>query len=195
MIRVSGLRRQLAANVVETPPDGMSPAEQLMAIRQTLLPMLEQHAASWNEDIKPKLNEEGIQVLGNDELKNKQRKLLRRYFEREIFPALTPLAFDPGHPFPHISNLSLNLAVVLNDPRLGERFARLKVPALFPRLIRIPSEEKAESYESSGFGRGHIHQLCVAGRGGRRQFGHALPWHGDRGCLSFPCDPRCRPGD
>jgi polyphosphate kinase len=150
MIRVSGLRRQLAANVVETPPDGMSPAEQLMAIRQALQSMLEQHAASWNQDIKPKLSNEGIQVLGYDELKNKQRKLLRRYFEREIFPALTPLAFDPGHPFPHISNLSLNLAVVLNDPRLGERFARLKVPALFPRLIRIPSEEKAESYESLG---------------------------------------------
>jgi polyphosphate kinase len=150
MIRVSGLRRQLAANVVETPPDGMSPAEQLMAIRQTLQPMLDQHAALWNEDIKPKLTEEGIRVLGYGELKNKQRKLLRRYFEREIFPALTPLAFDPGHPFPHISNLSLNLAVVLNDPRLGERFARLKVPALFPRLIRIPSEEKAESYESLG---------------------------------------------
>jgi polyphosphate kinase len=150
MIRVSGLRRQLAAQVVETPPDGMTPAEQLMSIRQELLPMLARQSQCWHEDLLPKLEEAGIHILHYDELKRKQRKLLRRHFEREIFPALTPLAFDPGHPFPHISNLSINLAVVLNDPRSGERFARLKVPAAFPRLLRIPSEEKAESYESLG---------------------------------------------
>jgi polyphosphate kinase len=150
MIRVSGLRRQLEANVVGTPPDGMTPAEQLMAIRQELLPLLDQHANCWHEDLLPKLAEAGINILGYDDLKRKQRKLLRRHFEREIFPVLTPLAFDPGHPFPHISNLSINLAVVLGDPRYGERFARLKVPAVFDRLLRIPSEEKAESYESLG---------------------------------------------
>jgi polyphosphate kinase len=150
MIRVSGLRRQLEADVIDTPPDGMTPAEQLMAIRQELLPMLEQHRDCWRDDLLPKLEKAGIDILSHDELKGKQRKLLRRHFEREIFPALTPLAFDPGHPFPHISNLSINLAVVLNDPRFGERFARLKVPAVFPRLLRIPSEEVAESYESLG---------------------------------------------
>ncbi len=150
MIRVSGLRRQLEAEVIDTPPDGMTPAEQLMAIRQELLPMLAQHGECWRDDLLPKLEQAGIDILDHDELKGKQRKLLRRYFEREIFPALTPLAFDPGHPFPHISNLSLNLAVVLDDPRYGERFARLKVPAVFPRLLRIPGEEVAESYESLG---------------------------------------------
>ena len=150
MIRVSGLRRQLAAKVVQTPPDGMTPAEQLMAIRQELLPLLDQHADCWHKDLKPKLDKAGIHVLSYSDLKRKQRTLMRRYFEREIFPALTPLAFDPGHPFPHISNLSINLAVVLNDPRSGERFARLKVPGVFPRLLRIPSEEKAETYESLG---------------------------------------------
>jgi polyphosphate kinase len=150
MIRVSGLRRQLAANIVETPPDGMTPAEQLMAIRQEVLPVLDQHANCWHKDVLPKLREAGIEILNYGGLKRRQRKLLRQHFEREIFPVLTPLAFDLGHPFPHISNLSINLAVVLHDPRYGERFARLKVPAVFPRLLRIPSEERAESYESLG---------------------------------------------
>jgi len=150
MIRVSGLRRQLAAKVLEPPPDGMTPAEQLAAIREQLLPMLETHSECWHKDLCPKLQEAGIEVLNYDELKRKQRKLLRQYFEREIFPALTPLAFDPGHPFPHISNLSINLAVVIDDPSHGERFARLKVPRMFPRLLRIPSEERADDYESLG---------------------------------------------
>ncbi|MCP4542092.1 MAG: polyphosphate kinase 1 [Chloroflexi bacterium] len=150
MIRVSGLRRQLVAEVLETPPDGMTPAEQLAAIREGLLPLLTSHSECWHKDLLPKLREAGINVLRYDELKRKQRKLLRRHFEREIFAALTPLAFDPGHPFPHISNLSMNLAVVINDPKYGERFARLKVPNIFPRLLRIPSEEKAESYENLG---------------------------------------------
>ena len=150
MIRVSGLRKQFAAGVVKTPSDGMTPAEQLMAIRRELKPKLVQHAECWNEDLLPKLHKEGIKILHYDDLKRKQRKLLRQHFEREIFPALTPLAFDPGHPFPHISNLSLNLAVVIDDPDSGQRFARVKVPGVFPRLLRIPSEEKAESYETLG---------------------------------------------
>jgi polyphosphate kinase len=150
MIRVSGLRRQLTAELLETPPDGMTPAEQLAAIRQELLPQLEQHSECWHQDLLFKLREAGINVLRYDELKRKQRKLLRQHFEREISTALTPLAFDPGHPFPHISNLSMNLAVVVNDPQYGERFARLKVPGVFPRLLRIPSEERAESYENLG---------------------------------------------
>jgi len=150
MIRVSGLRRQFAAKILETPPDGMTPAEQLAAIREQMLPLLDLHSECWHKDLCPKLKEAGIEVLRYDELKRKQRKLLRQYFEHEIFPTLTPLAFDPGHPFPHISNLSINLAVVINDPQHGERFARLKVPRMFPRLLRIPSEEKADDYESLG---------------------------------------------
>ncbi len=150
MIRVSGLRRQLTAEAVEAPPDGTSPAEQLRAIRQALPPLLERHSACWHADLLPKLEAAGIHVLHYAQLKSKQHKLLRKHFEREIFPVLTPLALDPTHPFPHISNLSMNLAVALNDPRYGERFARIKVPAIFPRLLRIPSEEKADSYESLG---------------------------------------------
>ncbi len=150
MIRVSGLYRQVVAGVVETPPDGMTPSEQLSTIRRELLPLLTTHMNCWQNDILPKLDAEGIHILPYTALKGKQRKLLRRYFEQEIFPVLTPLAFDPGHPFPHISNLSINLAVVVRDPVRGERFARLKIPDAFPRLLRIPEEEKADDYDPLG---------------------------------------------
>jgi len=150
MTRVSGLRRQLAAGVVEAPPDGMTPAEQLAAVRRDLEPMVKKATACWHEDLAPKLAATGIHVLSYDQLKGNQRRLMRRHFEREIFPVLTPLAFDPGHPFPHISNLSVNLAVVVEEPGKGRKFARLKIPGIFPRLLRIPEETRAESYHDLG---------------------------------------------
>ena len=85
-----------------------------------------------------------------NQLQPKQQQLLRRYFLREIFPTLTPLAFDPAHPFPHISNLSFNLAVVAKDPERGECFARVKVPNTFPRLLRIPNEDRVTESEQLG---------------------------------------------
>lgn len=150
MIRVSGLRRQMEAGVIEAPPDGMSPSEQLAAMREELVPLLETCYKCWKKDLHGKLSDAGVQVLSYEQLKRKQRKVLRRYFKTEIFPVLTPLAFDPGHPFPHISNLSINLAVVVREPELGERFARLKVPQTFPRLLRIPHEEGLDELESLG---------------------------------------------
>ncbi|HIQ11843.1 MAG TPA: polyphosphate kinase 1, partial [Caldilineales bacterium] len=147
MIRVSGLREQLESGILETSADGMTPAEQLVAIRRTLEPMLKEHRRTWLEDLLPQLNAAGIRIIPYHKLKKKQRRLLAKYFHDEIFPTLTPLAFDPGHPFPHISNLSLNLAVVVSDPEHGERFARVKVPGFFPRLLRIPSEERADIFE------------------------------------------------
>ena len=143
MIRVSGLRHQLELGAVEAPPDGMSPREQLDAIRDRLLPSLEASTACLRDELLPELREKGIRVLSYGQLESAQRKLLRAHFRDELFPALTPLAFDPGHPFPHISNLSINLAVVIEHPEQGELFARLKVPQMFPRLLRVPSEEKA----------------------------------------------------
>lgn len=154
MIRVSGLRQQLSAGVLSTPPDGMTPAEQLAAIRRELLPELARQYECWKEELMPELKTFGIEVLDYDELGFKHRELLRQHFEQECFPVLTPLAFDPGHPFPHISNLSINLAVVVEDPVHGERFARVKVPDMFPRLWRIPREETVESYESLGLTQG-----------------------------------------
>jgi polyphosphate kinase len=144
MIRVSGLRRQHAGGALVAPADGMSPAQQLTAIHDRLEPQLAEAARCWAEDLQPQLTAAGVNVLSYDELKSKQRKLLRKMFKRELFPVLTPLASDPSHPFPHISNLSVNLAVVINDPKQGEKFARVKVPHMFPRLIRVPSEEKAD---------------------------------------------------
>lgn len=150
MVRISGLRRQLAGGAAESSLDGKTPTEQLATIRREVVPLLERMSQCWRKDCLPRLRDAGIQVHDYTELKGKQRKLLRRHFEREIFPILTPLAFDPGHPFPHISNLSINLAVVVRDPQHGERFARLKVPDTLPRLLRIPSEEKADGYERLG---------------------------------------------
>ena len=150
MIRVSGLRSQLEAGILKAPPDGMTPGEQLAEIRERLRPMLKTVTTCWQEDLLPKLARAGINVLNYDQLKSRQRKLLRRHFKSEIFPVLTPLAFDPGHPFPHISNLSINLAVEIRDPQEGERFARVKVPHLLDRMLRIPSEEQADEYERLG---------------------------------------------
>jgi polyphosphate kinase len=150
MIRISGLRTQMNAAATERSFDGRVPAEQLAAIRRDLLPTLEQCTACWNDELLPLLADAGIRVLKYSDLKKKQRKLLRRHFKDFIFPVLTPLAFDPGHPFPHISNLSINLAVVIRGPNQTERFARLRAPVSLPRLVRIPDEEKAESYEQLG---------------------------------------------
>jgi polyphosphate kinase len=150
MIRVSGLRRQLEASTLDAAPDDLLPSEQLAMIRQRLMPKLSEQYDCWQNDLVPKLKNEGIKILYYDQLKRKQRKLLRNYFKKEIYPALTPLAFDPGHPFPHISNLSMNLAVVVQDPKHGQRFARLKVPKIYPRLISIPSEETADEYTELG---------------------------------------------
>jgi len=147
MIRVSGLRRQLAGGVLEGPADGMTPAEQLAAIRTQVTPMLDALTSCWSDDIRPQLAEAGVRVVQHDDLKKKKRKALRRFFEEQIFPVLTPLAFDPGHPFPHISNLSINLAVVVRDPDNGELFARLKVPPSFDRLVRVPKQDDDELSE------------------------------------------------
>jgi polyphosphate kinase len=150
MIRVSGLRTQMAEAATERSVDGLTPADQLAAIRNALLPTLERSSALWREELLGKLKEAGIRILPHSDLKKKQRKLLRRHFKRMIFPALTPLAFDPGHPFPHISNLSINLAVVVRGPNMVEKFARLRAPATLPRLVRIPDEEKADNYAELG---------------------------------------------
>ena len=150
MIRVSGLRRQLEAGSLIPPLDQMTPTEQLAAIRYLLLPKLNEQYACWQDDIKPKLKKEGIKILSYDELKRKQRKVLRKYFRHSIFPALTPLATDPGRPFPHISNLSINLAVLVKDAVHGTRFARLKVPQIYPRLIAIPNEEAVDELAELG---------------------------------------------
>jgi polyphosphate kinase len=141
MVRVSGLRGQLLSGSQDISPDGLTPAEQLIAIRHALISLFEKQATCWNSDLLPKLKGACIHILSYEDLNDQQRAYLREYFEREIFPILTPLAFDPAHPFPHISNLSLNLAVVVKDIEGDDRFARLKVPDTLPRFLNLPEEE------------------------------------------------------
>ncbi|MCS6843614.1 MAG: polyphosphate kinase 1 [Caldilineales bacterium] len=138
MIRVSGLKQQISAGVLKLPPDGMTPSEQLTALRERLLPMLRQAMECWCNDLKPKLWAAGIRIRSYADLSREHKEWLADYFMREVFPVLTPLIVDPGHPFPHISNLSLNLAVALRDPDNGLRFGRVKVPLILPRLIHLP---------------------------------------------------------
>ena len=135
MVRVSGLLRQVVAGAATLPADGLSPAQQLTAIRKELLPAIARHAACWSQQIRPALAAAGVEVLEYRDLSAAEKRKARSYFRESMFPILTPLAFDPAHPFPHISNLSLNLAVILEDERHGERFARLKIPQEVPRLL------------------------------------------------------------
>ena len=149
MVRVSGLLRQVRENVNERTMDGMTPQEQLVAIRKALLPEIERQAKCWHEILRPVLRKEGIDVLSYGELDAREKAVLRRYFERNVLPALTPLAIDTAHPFPHISNLIISLIVELMDPHHGTRLARIRVPRIsevFPRLLRVPSEQEAEDF-------------------------------------------------
>ena len=142
MVRVSGLRRQIAGGAGEIPPDAMTPSDQMLAICRELTVHLERHQACWKNDLLPRLREAGIQVLHTNELSQRDRESLRQYFLRELFPTLTPLAIDPTHPFPHISNLSFDLAVVVKDPERGECFARVKLPDVFRRLVSVPGHDE-----------------------------------------------------
>jgi polyphosphate kinase len=138
MVRVSGLKQQVLSGVTATTSDGMTPREQLAAINRTCLKLVDQSMTIWDEQLHPALANAGIHVLNHDDLSKRQKRKVRDYFEREIFPVLTPLAFDPARPFPHISNLSLNLAALIRDPETGdEHFARVKVPASLPRLVPL----------------------------------------------------------
>ncbi len=137
MVRVAGLKKQVESHVVELPPDGMTPAEQLAACRKLALQIMTLARNCLRDDLLPALNKAGIHILNYQELDERQKANVDGYFEEVVFPVLTPLAFDPGHPFPHISNLSLNLALLICDKNGEEHFARVKVPGTLPRLVPI----------------------------------------------------------
>jgi len=137
MVRVAGLKKQVDAGVVDTPPDGMTPAEQLAAIRKVALQLMVQARECLSKDLLPLLNKAGIHILNYSELNSHQQESVKSYFQEVVFPVLTPLAFDPGHPFPHISNLSLNLAILIRDENKQEHFARVKVPNTLSRYVPI----------------------------------------------------------
>ena len=141
MIRVSGLHEQHEASVSEKSADGLSPSEQLQAIGEIVRDDLDRATKALAQDILPKLAEAGIRILGWDEIDPERRKELTAYFENVVFPVLTPLAFDPAHPFPFVSNLSLSLAVELTEKDDARaHFARVKVPQSLPRLVPVPPD-------------------------------------------------------
>jgi len=142
MKRVGGLKRQMAAGVVSRTPDGRTPAEQLVEIRAMVLPMLHQQAEVWTAEIRPNLSKQGIHLMRWRDLNKQDRQTADRYFEGNVFPVLTPLAVDPGHPFPFISNLSTSLGVTVKHPGSEEKlFARIKVPGVLPQWVRLDSED------------------------------------------------------
>jgi polyphosphate kinase len=137
MVRVAGLMQQVAAAVTDVPADGLTPTEQLRAIRKKVRTNLKVMNNCFAE-IRQKLGEVGVYLHDYKDLTKTQQKGVNEYFRNEIFPVLTPLAFDPGRPFPHISSLSLNLAVLVRDRESGlQHFARIKVPNSLPRLVPV----------------------------------------------------------
>ena len=141
MVRVAGLKRQAAAGLRKRSPDQMLPEEQVDAISNRVRPLVRAHAEVFRKDLMPALREAGVQVLRWKDLDDRQRKEMDELFADRIFPILTPLAVDPAHPFPFISNLSLNLAVIVRDPVLGStHFARVKMPPLLDRFVALSDE-------------------------------------------------------
>lgn len=139
MIRVSGLHEQLEASVTERSADGLSAPEQLRMIREIVERDSELAIRTLREDLEPKLAEAGVRILGWNDIEPERKKELAAYFENVVFPVLTPLAFDPAHPFPFVSNLSLSLAVEVSDKKEKRAaFARVKVPASLSRFVPIP---------------------------------------------------------
>ncbi len=142
-VRVAGLKDQVAAGLQAVTPDGLTPAQQLDAIRCRVIRLFGRQCDIFLHQVARGLGEVGIHLSNWDELDDDDRKELVEVFERQIFPVLTPLGVDPGHPFPYISNLSLNLAVMVRDPDSGERrFARVKVPNLLPRFVVMTDGER-----------------------------------------------------
>lgn len=137
MVRVAGLKRQLESGAPSLGPDQLSPASQLESIRTEVMNLLVRAHSCLQQQLLPALAKEGIRILDYSELTNQQRTKAQDYFQHTVFPVLTPLAFDPGRPFPHISNLSLNLAVLIRDDAGNERFARIKVPDTLPQLVSL----------------------------------------------------------
>lgn len=145
MVRVAALKQQVEAQVRKLSADGKTPSEQLTLIQQRLHPLVSKQHRHFEQALRPQLSSHGIFVLDYMDLSQEQRLYLRQYFAEQVFPVLTPLAIDPSHPFPYISNLSLNLAVVVKDEGTGEElFARVKVPKILPRFIPLPIETQAE---------------------------------------------------
>ncbi len=158
-VRVAALRDQVAAGIEDPTWDGRTPLQQLSEISARVPTMIERQEVIFLDQLVPALAAEGVTIAAWDELGQADRTAMRSYYDERIFPVLTPLAVDPGHPFPYISNLALSIAAHVADPETAERrFVRLKIPDVFPRLIPlgdgrfVPAEEIVAA---------HLHTLFV----------------------------------
>ncbi len=149
MIRVSGLQQQVVAELPNPVPDGMTPEEQLGRVYEHTERFLAEQRQILSEELLPALDEQGIKIIPHDGLSKREQRELRGMFAREILPILTPLAIDPAHPFPHISNLSLNLLVVIGDGG-RELMARIKVPTTIRRFLKVPPTQEPEAAPAPG---------------------------------------------
>ncbi|MCU1423192.1 MAG: Polyphosphate kinase [Microbacteriaceae bacterium] len=141
MVRVAGLKRRIAAGLAVRAASGVMPRDQLESIWTTTRSLSERHARLFREDIVPALLEHEIELVRWDELDREEQRYCKRFFKERVFPVLTPLAVDPAHPFPYISGLSLNLAVMIRNPKtLKEHFARVKVPPIFARFVPVGNQ-------------------------------------------------------
>lgn len=142
MVRVASLKSQVEAGISKTSEDGLTPLQQLLTIRDHLDPLIEQQQNHYRKHLKKQLNDQGVHLLDYQQLKKQQRIWIDNYFQTAIFPVLTPLAVDQAHPFPFVSNLSLNVAALILDPETGQQqFARVKVPQkTMPRFVEIPPD-------------------------------------------------------
>ncbi len=149
MVRVASLKSQIDAGVAKLSDDGLTPLQQLAAIRRRLRPLLDLQQQHYRHSLKPNLSEYGVQLVDYAHLNSQQRQWVDHYFQTAVFPVLTPLAVDPAHPFPFVSNLSLNVAALVRDPDSGQQqFARVKVPQkILTRFPRIPANLSDKSPE------------------------------------------------
>ena len=137
MIRMSGLKEQILASIHEPAIDGLTPIEQVRIIEKALKPLIKRLNDLWLNELVPALKNQGVELLKFAEFTEEEQAKLSQYYSQEIYPVLTPLAFDPGRPFPYISNLSLNLAILVKRPNGENHFARVKVPNILPRLLQV----------------------------------------------------------
>lgn len=156
MIRVSGLKEQIRANIITSTIDGLSPFEELRAIDKQVKKMFNTVNDLWNNTILPDLKSNNIVISQIEELTKNEQTALSEYFHNEIFPVLTPLAFDPGRPFPYISNLSLSFALLVSKSGREKHFARVKIPSILPRLLRVdqilnPNKAKKNGKQSAKY--------------------------------------------
>ncbi len=146
MVRVAGLKQQVLAGISDPSPDGLSPAEQLKAARPMVQQLMDESRRCFR-DVLHQLAAAGVHIVDYERLSDEQKASARSYFDKVVFPVLTPLAYDPARPFPFISNMSLNLAVILRRDDGTEHFARVKVPNTLPRLIPVPADAPSAAGE------------------------------------------------